>query len=509
MLIVFIVILVIVAVLLLMLCLRLFKWTLKSKKRVQVALVMLAVGGVAIGINHFFFKNMRFIQSEVYPNLYLVEYPVKDHAALEKAIKEKIREHLSTEHKTGKPLAYTNENGIYFYELGGKTFGFIGDAGTGYFIDHEEDLGGFVTEELGMYTNYRLAEFYYDPCPQDPMLYCGEIGYYKEGEYFNVDSLRNLGSANSKTKPSKDLKIASEQKTVQNSKGIDENQKEKLSLHGKLDKEALAKYYPNILNEHGQNGNFYAERIAVTNNQGVIVSLLQFVDSYTRYFLSTHNKYFESIDSFYIGTTTDFDNGKSETINFEILKDSIMVFNKVIWGITDSNKQETIDTLAHEITTISISNKGKIHYAISQNPEYYVLEVYNTDWDPNGINLRDVPNGKIIKTLKPPEYGYIFSIVQGKNGWFRVLRIDTVDDGEIKMPQGILWIHSSVIGIRANWDTPILNRPKNGKQIGLVPADEDLKIIDLKQDWIKIKYQGLIGWVDSRLLCGNPVSTCP
>ncbi len=44
-------------------------------------------------------------------------------------------------------------------------------------IDHEEDLGGFVTEELGMYQKYRLAEFYYDPCPNNSTLYCGEINY--------------------------------------------------------------------------------------------------------------------------------------------------------------------------------------------------------------------------------------------------------------------------------------------------------------------------------------------
>ena len=194
MLIVLIVILVIVIVLFLVLCFRLFKWTLKSKRRVRVALVVLAVGGIALGINHFFFKNMRFIQSDVYPNLYLVKYPDKEYSKVQKAIQEKIKEHLQTEHKIGKPLAYRNENGIYFYELGGFTFGFIGEAGTGYFIDHEEDLGGFVSEELGMYTDYRLAEFYYDPCVQDSTLVCGEIGWYREGEYFKADSLKNLVS---------------------------------------------------------------------------------------------------------------------------------------------------------------------------------------------------------------------------------------------------------------------------------------------------------------------------
>ncbi|MFH6602338.1 hypothetical protein ACEZ3G_02535 [Maribacter algicola] len=192
--IVLLILLLIIAILLLLLCFRLFKWTLKSKKRVQVALIVFVIGGMSLVINHFFFKNMRFIQSEVYPNLYLVKYPDKDYSVVERAIQEKIKEHLQTEHKKGKPLAYTDENGIYFYEYGGFTFGFLGEAGTGYFIDHEEDLGGFVSEELGMYTNYRLAEFYYDPCAQDSTLVCGEIGWYKEGEYFKADSLINMVS---------------------------------------------------------------------------------------------------------------------------------------------------------------------------------------------------------------------------------------------------------------------------------------------------------------------------
>ena len=189
-----IIILVILSILLLILAFRLFKWTLKSKRRIQAVLVILAVGLVGISINHFFFKNMRFIQSEVYPNLYLVKYPDKEYSKVQKAIQEKIKEHLQTEHKTGKPLAYTNENGIYFYEYGGMTFGFIGDAGTGYFIDHEEDLGGFVSEELGMYQEYRLAEFYYDSCPEDSTLVCGEIDYFKAGEFLKVDSLKNIVS---------------------------------------------------------------------------------------------------------------------------------------------------------------------------------------------------------------------------------------------------------------------------------------------------------------------------
>lgn len=502
---VLLILLLIVAILLLLLCFRMFKWTLKNKKRVQLALIVFIVGGVSLVINHFFFKNMRFIQSQIYPNLYLVKYPDRDYTKVQTAIREKITEHFKTEHKTGKPLAYRNENGIYFYELGGRTFGFIGEAGTGYFLDHEEDLGGFVSEELGMYTDYRLAEFYYDPCAQDSTLVCGEIGWYREGEYFKAEALSELKTI----KPVKKSQETAEQYHAQVLEERKEIQEEKLPLHGVLDKEAVAKYYPGALDAYGPNGNFYAERIPLTNNNGDIISLLHHIESSTDFELYTHNNDLEFILRFKLGKATDFDQGKSVTIDYNIQADSSIVFNEVIWGTTDSQEEETIDTLAHKIVTIRITDKGEIDWSISQNPEYYVLEVYNTGWDPNGINLRDGPNGTIIKTLERPEYGYIFSIVRGENDWFRVLKIDTVDDGEIKMTQGVLWIHSSVIGIRTNWDASILDAPKKGKQMGLVPADTDLRILDLKSGRVKIEYQGKIGWVDAQMLCGNPVTTCP
>lgn len=507
--IVIIVILVIVAVLMLMLCFRLFKWTLRSRKRIQVVLAMLAVGGMALGINHFFFKNMRFVHSEVYPNLYLVKYPDKDYSVVQNAIQEKIKEHLKTEHKTGKPLAYTNENGIHFYEYGGMTFGFIGEAGTSYFIDHEEDLGGFVSEELGMYQDYRLAEFYYDSCPEDSTLICGEINYFKEGEFYKIDSLSNLVYVSGNPKPSKNLEKSTVENNVQAPDEINENQEETLPLHGTLDNEALTKYYPKVLNEYEHLGSFFAEKVDLPTNNEAIASLLQHTYTFTDYFLYTHSIGLEPIDVFHIGKATDFDQGKSVTIEHTVNQDSTVVFNEVVWGFVKQNQEETIDSLAHKTITFRLSDKGNIDYTISQNPEYYVLEVFDVDSDTNGINLRDSPDGTIIETLKPSHYGYIFSIVRGENGWFRVLKIDTVDEDELKMPQGILWIHSSVLGIRTNWDASILDTPKTGKQIGLIPSDKEMKIIDLNRDWVKIEYQGIIGWVDSKLLCGNPISNCP
>ena len=172
---------------------KLWLWILKKKQRKNVTLTILSILVISFIINHLFFKKMHFIQSKVYDNLYLVRYPEKNQELLHKAIKEKIKEHIKTDHQTGKSLVYTGSHGIYFYEYYKHIpFALFQDAGTYYFIENEEDLGGFVSEELGMYTQYRLAECYLEPCNIDATQYCCEINYFHEGEYIKVDTLKNL-----------------------------------------------------------------------------------------------------------------------------------------------------------------------------------------------------------------------------------------------------------------------------------------------------------------------------
>ncbi|MFC7445403.1 MULTISPECIES: hypothetical protein [Mesoflavibacter] len=167
------------------------KWILKRNIRIVYTLIGIGFLLLLGVVNHLFFKNMQFIQSEVYPNLYIVKYPDNDQKVLQQAIKNQVLNHFKTTVRKGKPLSYSNKNDIHFYKYSGTTFGFLGEAGTGYFIDHEEDLGGFVTEELVMYSNYKLAQFYFNPCSQDSTLICGEIKYFKEGEIFKSEILQD------------------------------------------------------------------------------------------------------------------------------------------------------------------------------------------------------------------------------------------------------------------------------------------------------------------------------
>lgn len=176
--------------LILFLIFKMVKWV--FQKQLRIKWVFIAIGILILGIvtKKMFFTNMEFIQSKVYSNLYIVKNPVKDNDDLNKAITTKIEEHLKSKHQQTKELSYSETKSIYFYEYVGASFSFLSEAGTQYFIDHEEDLGGFVSEELGMYPEYRLAEFYYKTCENDTTKTCGEIGFYLEGEFVKADSLK-------------------------------------------------------------------------------------------------------------------------------------------------------------------------------------------------------------------------------------------------------------------------------------------------------------------------------
>lgn len=184
---------------------RLILWILKNKTRARVLYATLILGLIGLGIHHVFYKNMRFIQSEVYPNLYLVKYPDEDVGVLYQAIRQRVITHLKSEFPAGKTLAYEKETSIFFYQYY-KAFpiSVFQDEGTAYFLENEEDLGGMVTEELGMYRKYKLAEFTYTPCQAEVSGHCGELRYFDEHALVKSDSLSILDTPVQTTKDADD-----------------------------------------------------------------------------------------------------------------------------------------------------------------------------------------------------------------------------------------------------------------------------------------------------------------
>ena len=61
-----------------------------------------------------------------------------------------------------------------------------------YFIEKEEDPGGFSVEVLDMYPKYHIAQFNLNFCKNDTINYFGTIDYCKNWEVIKTDTLINL-----------------------------------------------------------------------------------------------------------------------------------------------------------------------------------------------------------------------------------------------------------------------------------------------------------------------------
>lgn len=154
---------------------RLFKWVLINKLRTIMASTMIILIGLGLLVNQLFFKHMQFIQSKVYPDLYLIKYPVKDTNQLQIAIHDFVKQqHLKNN---------ISNLSFRFYKYT-KPFNplIFGDAGTSYFIEHEEDFGGFSVEELTMYSNEKLAIYTTLVCDNNHTEYCGQLQFYNSGK---------------------------------------------------------------------------------------------------------------------------------------------------------------------------------------------------------------------------------------------------------------------------------------------------------------------------------------
>ena len=180
-------------------------WIFKSRKRTKYALFF-GGGIVFFLLVHDIFlvdHEMKFIQSKVYPDLYLIKNGINDGDSLNRIIKkmvtEKIkREFIGNENKYKHKYEYTGGSrtdidydlDFYTYFEGWGTNPF-GEAGTAHFIEKKEDPGGFSSEELDHYGKYRIASFYIRFCEKDTVNYMGILQYYRNGENIKSDTLIN------------------------------------------------------------------------------------------------------------------------------------------------------------------------------------------------------------------------------------------------------------------------------------------------------------------------------
>lgn len=181
----------------LLLLYKIVRWILRKKTRIYWTAFLLSIFLFTKTINHLFFTKMEFIQSNVYPNLYLVKNELKNRDSLNNSIKKRVIKKINnglvnngeiySENTYKAPYAT-----LAFYTYSKNTiFSVFQNYGTAYFIDNEEDLGGISVEDLLMYSNDKLATFNIRHYKNDTTRLCGILEYYKNGYVVKTDTLNN------------------------------------------------------------------------------------------------------------------------------------------------------------------------------------------------------------------------------------------------------------------------------------------------------------------------------
>lgn len=136
------------------------------------------------------------------------------------------------------------------------------------------------------------------------------------------------------------------------------------------------------------------------------------------------------------------------------------------------------------------------------------FEVYLDDEDEYS-NIRATPGGPIVlKINNEHAYGYILNVIDFKSGWLKINKINGVDGYRISEFEG--WVHTSIVGLGTTHDINVLDQPNGNTIVGKLQGEQDrFKIRDVYCEWIKIECKGIIGWIESKKTCGNPVTTCP
>ncbi len=169
---------------------KLCVWALK--KRIRSIGIFSIVGILCIGIfiNDRYFTGMELIQSDVYPQLYLVKNRVANdeevHRSIQKKVLEVINEQQSSESLTIKE---SEQYDFQFYEF---TKGDWGAGGTAYFLDHEERVDGMMAELLAYYPNDLIAETSVQSCTDNSSNFMIVLHYFEKRRQIKTDTLFNF-----------------------------------------------------------------------------------------------------------------------------------------------------------------------------------------------------------------------------------------------------------------------------------------------------------------------------
>jgi len=171
------------------------KWIFHTKARaIGVSLSLLTVV-VSFTIYQLFFVKLEFIQSKVYPDLYLVKNFPEDRSVLNQSIKDFVMKSIKVQTKNQYLDLNTSLRFYQYYKSYNPLV--FGDSGTAYFIDNEEDLGGMVVEDLSMYNTFKLAVLDKTVC-EDKTHYCAKLHFFEKSNIVRTDIINIIHRSESK-----------------------------------------------------------------------------------------------------------------------------------------------------------------------------------------------------------------------------------------------------------------------------------------------------------------------
>lgn len=128
-----------------------------------------------------------------------------------------------------------------------------------------------------------------------------------------------------------------------------------LPIHGELSKQQVEKYYPKITDTIKDLRIIGSEPLDIQTTADIYVSMLHNTGTFDQMFLCTHDKIFNLLDCYYVGTSTMFD-GTSHTIEYKKVSDDRLEFNHVDWGYVKNE----IDTTKYQKYILTVTKTGKI-----------------------------------------------------------------------------------------------------------------------------------------------------
>ncbi len=148
---------------------------------------------------------------------------------------------------------------------------------------------------------------------------------------------------------------------------------------------------------------------------------------------------------------------------------------------------------------------------------------YVYDRSGTATNVRNSPNGKVVQILPQIDGGYVVSLMEVKNGWWRIDPLveiygDEEDDSILLGGSKTgYWLHKSVLqfNIAGEYKNVLRATPSaSGKPLKIGTTylmETGLRPLEVRGKWIKVETtdKRFTGWMPIDKICSNPLTTCP